>query len=157
MSLANGRKPSQQRERRLVLDYVMTKYPDAIKFFNYRVGGVPSSLHRNKDVMENPSLAIPWARYVDAIVVLPEKLILIEAKLPAKLEAVAQLMMYKQLVPLTPELANYRSLPIQLLLVTARPDPQLIGFANQQGIDVDIFQPDYALEYLAHLLGGPVS
>ena len=148
---------TEQRERRMIVDYVRTKYPDATVYYNFKVGGAPSSLEKNTSVIENPNIALPWARYVDALVITPTELLLIEAKLPAKPEAVAQLMLYRQLLPKTPQLSGYLNLPVRLRIVTARPDPQLVEFAAQQGIEVEIFQPDYAMVYLEKLLGGPVS
>ena len=148
---------TEQRERRYIVDYCRTKFPNATIFYNFKLGGVPSSLHRDPNVAENPNIAMPWARYVDACVILPDKMLLIEAKLPAKLEAVAQLMLYRQLVPKTPQLSQYLNRVLELRIVTARPDPELVRFANEQGIQVEIYQPDYAMEYLAVLLRGPVS
>jgi hypothetical protein len=147
---------TEQRERRLIVDYVRTKYPNNTAYFNLRIGGVPDKFNMDPDDEANQSLARPWNRYVDALVVTNTELILIEAKLPAKLEAVAQLMLYQELIPKTPMLKQYAHLPIRLLLVTALPDPELVQFAQKYGIDVDIYQPAYAMQYLELLLKGKV-
>lgn len=148
------RKRSEPRERRMIVDYVRTKYPDATALFNERLGGIPEKLAGVMTAELSPNIAQPWARYVDAVVIQPKLLTLIEAKIPAKIAAVSQLLFYRSLLPKTPRLVPYLDRPIALEIVTAVPDPELLAYAESQGIRVEIYQPTYVMEYLAVLLKG---
>lgn len=132
------------------------KFPSSTVFFNQRIGSIPEKLQGYLTAELSPNIAKPWNRYADAIVIDSGKLIIIEAKLPADVAAVAQLEFYQGLVRQTPELKQYAELPIELVLVTALPDPALVAFAESKKITVDLFQPEYAIAYLSNLLKGKV-
>lgn len=146
------RKPSEQRERRYIVDYVRTKYPNNEAMFNVRLGGIPAKLEGVDIGGLSSNIYKVFNRYIDAVVILQNRLLLIEAKILADLGAVSQLEYYASLVQSTPELSQYSSLPLELHIVTASADPSFIGFATSKNITIDIYRPTYAAEYLTTLL-----
>lgn len=143
-----ARKPQQQRERRYVPEFVNNKYPDRVTvFYNMAVGPPPEAMYR-----ANPEIPLKhfrrWRFWIDAVVVLKEKLVLIEGKLRRPADGLGQLLIYRALLKDTPELRPYRKLPVYMVLVTARPDPRVISVATYYGITVEIFTPAWAMEYL---------
>lgn len=138
----------QQRERRLITEYVRTAFPNDRAFFNFRVGPLPAQAAGVDIGKLSPNIWKVYNRYVDALVIKPDKMIAIEAKLESVPGAVSQLELYKQLIPQTPELAAYAQLPIDLEIVCAFADPEFIKFANSKGITVQVFRPPWAVEYL---------
>lgn len=145
------RKPSQQRERRYVVEYVNERFPDRRSaVYNAMVGPAPEEL-----VKMHPEVSLQhfrrWRFYVDAVVVMEDRLILVETKLRKPDRGIGALLMYKPLVKETPELKPYADLPLELLLVTPRPDPRVIAVAAANGIKVDVYAPDWVMEYLREL------
>jgi len=147
-----ARKPYKQRERRYVPEYVNKKYPDRVTvFYNMAVGPAPEALAK-----AHPEIPIEhfrrWRFWIDAVVILRDRMVLLEGKLRKPAEGLGQLLLYRALLPQTPELKPYINLPIEMRLVTARPDPRVIGVAASLGITVDIYSPQWVIDYL-HSLG----
>ncbi len=140
----------------MIVEYVRLKYPSATAFFNVKLGGIPQQFATSSLIQQYPNIYKSWNRYADAIVILATRLILIEAKIPAKVAAVSQLLFYRDLLLTTPEFVGYAALPVQLVLVTAQPDPALVVFANKSGITVELYQPPWIIDYLNNLLKGTV-
>ena len=147
-----NRAPYKQRERKYVVDYVRTKYPDSYVLYNFRVGGIPTKLEGVDITGLSSNIYKVFNRYVDAIVITADKIILIEAKILADIGAVSQLEYYASLVYQTPELAQYSKLPLELRIVTASADPSFVAYATSKGINVQVFQTQDAVDYLAQLL-----
>ncbi len=146
-----ARKEYRQRERRYVPEYVEKKYTERVAvFYNMAIGPAPEELTRLYP--EVPLEAFRrWRFWIDAVVILRDRLVLIEGKLRAAQEGLGQMLFYQWLLPQTPELAPYRTLPVEMVLVVPRPDPRVIQFANGVGITVDVYQPEWAMEYLRSL------
>jgi hypothetical protein len=145
------RKEYLQRERRYVPEYVDKTYPERVAvFYNMAVGPAPEDLTSRYPDMPLEQFR-RWRFWVDAIVVLKDRVILIEGKIRTIAGAVGQLLLYRNLLPKTPEMAPYKALPVEMLLVTARPDPRIIEMAASSGIRVDIYRPDWILDYLKTL------
>ena len=147
------RGPYQQRERFYIVDFCRTKYPNNEVKFNVRLGGIPEKLQNINIGDISPNIFKVWNRYADAIVFLPNKLILLEAKLRADIGVVSQIEYYQTLISSTPELQAYAGLPVELHIVCALPDPQLVAYAQSRGIIIDVYQPPYAQEYIKSRYG----
>lgn len=143
-----GKGPIEQRERRLIVEYVRTAFPNERAFFNLRVGPLPAQAAGVDISGLSPNIWKVYNRYVDALVITADKMIPIEAKIEGLPGAVSQLELYKQLIPQTPELAPYKDLPMDLEIVCVTADPEFVKFANSHGIRVVMFQPPWAVEYL---------
>jgi hypothetical protein len=138
----------KQRERRYVPEYVNEKYPDRVAvFYNMAVGPAPEELWKNHPEIPYEHFR-RWRFWIDAVVVLRDKMVLIEGKIRDPASGLGQLLMYKALLPETPEISPYRALPVEMILVTPRPDPRVIGVAATLGVKVDIWTKPWVQEYL---------
>jgi hypothetical protein len=138
----------QQRERRYVPEFVNEKYQRrAAVFYNTAVGPAPEVLYAL-----HPEVPLEnfrrWRFWVDAVVILSDKMVLVEGKLRTSAEALGQLLLYKALLPQTPELKPYAHLPVEMVLVTPRPDPRVIGVAASLNIRVEVYVTPWVQEYL---------
>jgi len=138
----------KQRERRYVPEYVNEKFPQRVAvFYNMAVGPAPEALYSM-----HPEIPLDhfrrWRFWVDAVVILRDKMVLLEGKIRKPAEGLGQLLLYKALLPQTPELSPYAALPVEMLLVTPRPDPRVIGVAASLGIKIEIYTKDWVQEYL---------
>jgi len=143
--------PSQQRERRYVVEYVNHAFPTRrTVLFNPAIGPAPESL-----TAAHPEVSLEafrrWRYYADAVVVMQDRLILVEAKLRKPDRGIGALIMYAPLVKETPELAPYVNLPLEMRLVVPRPDPRIVQVAASHGINIDVWAPQWALDYLREL------
>lgn len=138
----------RQRERRYVPEFVNEMYPQRVSvFYNMAIGPAPEELYRL-----HPEIPLEhfrrWRFWIDAVVILRNSMVLIEGKLRTPATGLGQLLLYKALLPQTPELKPYAHLVVDMVLVTARPDPRVIGVAAALGIRVDVFAPLWVLDYL---------
>jgi len=145
------RKEYRQRERRYVPEYVNEKYPERVAvFYNMAVGPAPEELAR-----ANPEISLAhfrrWRFWIDAVVILKDRMLLLEGKLRKPAEGLGQLLLYRALLPQTPELEPYKHLSISMVLVTPRPDPRVIGVANSLGINIVIWSKPWVQDYLRSL------
>ena len=139
------------RESRLVAEWATQTYPTAD--IRFRV-----SLGAGRPALEDPTLSDAELRqigvkrrWVDAMIVEPRTVHLVEAKIRLTPGGLEQLELYRHLFPLTPELANLRGRELQLHLVMAIPDPVLVTIARSRGVQVHVFKPAWVDEYLALL------
>ncbi len=139
------------REMRLVAEWVTQTYPDALIRFRVDVGDLKPALQETGLTAAELRLLGRSRRWVDAMVVTPTAVHLVEAKIRLVPGALEQLELYRVLFPLTPELAHLRHLPLELHLVFAVEDPRLTVIARGRGVHVHIFKPPWVDEYLAQL------
>lgn len=131
---------TQQREARLVNEYLMKYWPNTIQWKRVRVG--PS---RNQEEAKMYQVLQRWA---DAILWNGEEIIIIEAKIRPTAGAVGQLEHYIELFPQTPEFKRYWNKPIKGVLLVAMPDVELASYATSKGLEYTVYQPDWAIDYL---------
>jgi hypothetical protein len=144
-------KEYKQREKRYVPEYVNEKYPDRIAvFYNMAVGPPPEDLWKS-----HPEIPFKhfrrWRFWIDAVVILKNAMVLIEGKIRKPAEGIGQVLLYRSLLPQTPELEPYKHLPVRMVIVTPRPDPRIIEFANTYGLTIDIYTKPWVQEYLRSL------
>lgn len=143
-----SRREYKQRERRYVPEYVEEKYPDRVSvFYNMAVGPAPEELTK-----AHPEIPLThfrrWRKWVDAVVILTDKIILIEGKIRKPMDGLGQLLVYRDLLPDTPELRPYFPRHVEMWLVTPRPDPRIINIANSYGVNIEIWSKPWVDEYL---------
>jgi len=81
-------------------------------------------------------------------VIMPDRLILIEAKIRPNPGVISQLELYEHLLPFTPELAEHKRKPIEKVLLCAINDPVVTSMARNRGIKVVQFRPPWVDEYM---------
>lgn len=149
MPMPEGKKTRRQTEALLCSQYVAENYPTARTYIQQYLG--PWNHGPNGEVLteaEQRSIGT-GRRRADAVLVLPDKIVLLECYIHVQLGKLSQLMTYMQLLPLTPELKEFAHLPVEGKLVGAQRDPVLDQMAAKFGVEVIIFQPKWAKEYLA--------
>lgn len=120
-------------ERILMYEYANKMYPENPKWFRIEVGPIPGN--------NNNMLYSRMRRWADCVILEDDHLLLIEGKMKADVDVVAQLMRYKTLLPQTPMFRRYYNLPIKLRLVCALIDDETKKFVEDAGIEVVEFKP----------------
>ncbi len=147
-----GRRRYRAIERRYIIEYVYTKWPNPTAvFFNIRLGKPPGEAKKAAPHLEEKWFKV-WTPYADAIVVDKEHVWVIEAKIRNPRQALGQLIDYVRRVPDTKKLWRY--LPnrsIVPLLVMPLEDPEIVRTAELYGIVVDFFRPKWVEEYLREI------
>lgn len=146
------RKKSEPVERAFVVAYVRTAYPSDQVQFNARLGPIPTKFLGVDLGGMSENIYKVYNRYADAVVVQPDKLILVEGKMIDILPAIGQIMYYRFLLPKTPEFAAYAALPVEMEIVCPSPDPEIVAFAQSVGIRVVIWTNANATAYLSSAL-----
>lgn len=92
-----------------------------------------------------------WRRWADAIILEEDHVTLIEAAIRPNPGKIGQLELYKMLMPHTPELAPWRDLPIEMVLLYAIEDPATNLLARSKGIKCIEYKPSWLPAYLETL------
>lgn len=138
----------QPREQRMVSEWLAKNYGQYSYRTRVRLGSIHPTLHPERLSAEERNLVGLWRRWADAVVFLPDRLLLIEAKIRPEPGVISQLDLYSSLLPQTPELAEWQHLPIEKVLLYAIDDPALIALARQHGIRCIMYQPEWLDDYL---------
>ena len=135
-------------ESRLVSEYLADRWRGFRTLQRVRVGTLPAELRFQDLTAAELRMVGVWRRWVDAIVVAPPVLWVIEAGIIASPGDLSQLEMYLRLVPETPELQEFASLAPTGRLVYALPDPVLTVMARERGIACEEYAPMWVADYL---------
>lgn len=127
--------------------YLVEKYPDQRHATRVPVGPELSPLSAGLGTTAGLRASRPWRPEVDAIVYLPGELLIIEAKVHEYLYGLAKLPLYKLLIPETPELQPFWSLPIRMLLLVPRAAPWVQHLVDAMGVEVELYEPDWMTAY----------
>jgi hypothetical protein len=137
---------TRQVETRLVSEYLEARYNKFITITNQPLGIVPKSLLEKEGYAKALGISRPFRPAVDAVVILPRHLIIIEAKVFEVINGLAKLPMYKSLVPVTPELKQYMPREVLMQLVVGWTNPNLEIMARDASIAVKLFHPPWLQE-----------
>lgn len=136
------------REKRLVAEFLAAKYPHAITIQEPRLGppaplaaGIPATNFNN-------AIAGNARGFADALIIEPQTLTLVEGKVEPDVTSIAQLYLYSLLLPLTPELSQYKGRKVRSLAVWGMPEPVLSKVAAKFGVEVVVFSPAWVQEDL---------
>lgn len=145
-------RPNNQVEMRLVGEWLRERRAQYWYQMRVRLGRLSPELDR-PDLSEAERRLVhgAFARWADALVELPDRTELIEAKIVAAPGAIAQLELYERLLPETPDLAHRRGLPITLVLLYAVEDPDVSALAREKGIMLEQYRPSWVDEHLGTL------
>lgn len=115
-----------------------------------RLGALPAELAaQGYSEEEQRLLHNAYARWADAIVELPDRTELVEAKIIAHPVAIGQLDLYAELLPLTPALSHRKHLPITKVLLYAVPDEMVLRQARRAGVMLEQYTAPWIDEYLS--------
>src|SRR6266508_5721537 len=115
----------EPREMRLVAEWAVRTFPLAELKLRVDVGDLRTALQDTGLTAAELRRLGRSRRWVDAMIVEPAAVHLVEGKIRLTPGGLEQLELYRALFPLTPELAHLRHLPLELHLVFAVEDPVL--------------------------------
>ena len=134
----------ERREAKLLNEFLEKYFPTAMTWKRVRLGPSPKpEEHKWYQVIR---------RWADAVVYDGKKVTIIEAKVKAEVGAIAQLELYKQLFPKTPEFSLLKKKPVELPLVVGWHDPEVENLCKQKNIKYVVFQPKWLKEYLTRMV-----
>ena len=135
----------------MVEEYLRERYPDSVAKTRVRLGAVETSRAINPGSSEELAMAGIFRRWADAIVVTPRALVLIEAAIRPDPGDPGKLLLYKSLIPQTPEFQPLLPRLIRMELVVAIYDPDIARQAEGFGIEVVRFLPKGLAGYIASM------
>lgn len=143
-------RPRIELEERLVSEYMVQHHAGARHMIRVRLGPLPP------EAKEAITEGLPATMYgvtrhwADAVAIYPDRIVLIEAKIKLRADAVGQLLIYEQLLPNTPELMPYASRNHELEIIYVQGDPDVEAYCRQTHINCIRFAPEWAVQaYLA--------
>ncbi len=137
---------TRQVEVRLVAEYLKENYSQYTFITKQALGKVPEELLKNEGYKRAIGMTRPFRPEIDAVVILPGALVLIEAKVWSVINGLAKLPVYKSLVPFTPELQQYNKLPIVMELVVGWTNANLEIMARDMGVRLRVYCPPWLEE-----------
>lgn len=149
--MAKSKRGYTQWEIMMIGEWVAQTFPDAEWQTNVRLGSLIPRNKQGRFTVEELRLLGVWRRRVDAIVYLPDRLLLVEAVLRSQPGKISTLNLYEMLVPQTPELRPYRDLPVQKVLLYCIEDPVLNILAQKDDILPIQFVPSFFDEWFEKL------
>ena len=142
---------TRQVEARLVAEYLKETYSQYTFITKQPLGKIPEELLKKEGYRRAIGMTRPFRPEIDAVVILPGALVLVEAKVWAVINGMAKLPMYKSLVPFTPELQQYQKLPIVMELVVAKTNTNLEIMCRAAGIRLVLYAPDWVLKVIKEI------
>jgi hypothetical protein len=141
----------QQRERRLIAEYCVEKFPRASVIYGCPLGPVPQKMIATLGPRKALRMARGLRPEVDALVVQDRRLIMVEAKILRWIDGIAKLPVYKSLVPTTEELKQYQGYDVEMRLCFPWPAENIEEAARNAGVVLDVFHPPWIDEYMTEL------
>jgi len=126
--------------------YIKEFYPDAEVRLRCPLGPIPDELKELYGPAKAARVYRPSRPEVDALVVLPGALLLIEAKIFKYMDGLAKLPVYGSLVPKTPELMVFQGRPVLMHLLIPAPIPWVKAAAPGLGVEVYTWAPEWVLQ-----------
>lgn len=138
----------EQRERRLISEWALARHPKDHVLFNVPIGEVLNEFIIKYGPARAVKASKPWRLEVDAVVVTRSELILAEAKIFQIRNAVADLLCYRPLVQSTPELREWKDLPLRMVVIIPWTSRVVEEMCSANGITVDVFAPEWLSAYI---------
>lgn len=134
---------SRQVETRLVSEYLKQNYSKFPFIMKQPLGTIPEKVIKEQGYKRGMGIMRPFRPEVDALVVLPRYLLIIEAKVWSIVNGLAKLPLYKSLIPVTPELKHYMPREVLMQLVVGWTNPNLEIMAGALDVRVKVYCPDW--------------
>lgn len=134
---------SRQVETRLIAEYLKEKFSKFTFITKQPLGKISEELMAEEGYKRAVGLSRPFRPEVDAVVILPHHLLIIEAKVWNVVNGLAKLPLYKSLVPFTPELKQYMPREVLMELVVGWSNKNLEIMARDQGVLIRVYCPDW--------------
>jgi len=141
----------QQWERRLLGEFLRKEFPTTPYSTNVRLGALPPEYEARPLTAAQARLLNPKKRFADGLIYLPDKTILIEAKMKMHPGIISLLELYKKLFQETPDLRERWNLTIEMMLVYVVEDPPTTQQAREHGIRCIQHVPSWIKEWVQTL------
>lgn len=128
-------------EAKLAREYVEKFYGDNPHWYRIEVGRLPEGYDN--------AIYTKVRRWADAIVRMPDHMLILEMKMIARPEVSAQLLNYMDLFKETPLFRKYWEEPVKGKVVCAMCDDDTRKFLEKQGIDIELYKPSNYEEWYA--------
>lgn len=135
----------------MVSEFLAQEYPGEEYRTHVRLGRIQPRVEGTFAGGAEERMLGVFRRWADALIILPDRLILLEAAIRPEPGDISKLELYERLLPNTPELEEYAHLPVEKVLLYAMPDALLLTLAREHGIIVKYFRPPWIEEYLQEL------
>jgi len=133
-------------EPRWVSEYVLTHYAGFPASFRTPLGPVPQDWITEHGQAMATRMYRPWRPEVDAIVYLPKVLILIEAKIMKYMDGLGKILLYKEQVPISPDLKEHADKEILMELLLPVEVSWVTATAIRVGVKPVVWAPDWVLK-----------
>lgn len=137
---------SRQVETRLIAEYLKERYPEFSFIMKQPLGVVSEELMKTEGYDRAIKVMRPFRPEVDAVVILPAHLLIIEAKVWSIVDGLAKLPLYKSLISVTPELKQYMPREVMMQLVVGWVNPNLEIMARAMDVEIKLYRPDWLVE-----------
>jgi len=131
---------------RWVQEYALFRFPDRPTRPACPLGPIPEALVKEYGLSKAIRAYRPYRPEVDLLVVGDKEIIIIEADIRNLYGAVGKLVLYRSLVPLTPELRHYKDWPVRAVFLTPKAHLPLREVAKIHDVEIDEWAPTWVLE-----------
>lgn len=143
--------PVVLNETRLLSEFIAERFQGQRVIFQPRLGGIqPNGSDQNLTQGELRMIGV-WRRYPDAVVLMPDKVVIVEASMRPDPGKISLLDLYARLFQASPDFLEYRTYPIEKLTVWAFPDVATEAMAREHGVRVEVFQPAWVSDWMNSL------
>jgi hypothetical protein len=142
------RKKREEVEQKYISEFIAKFYPNPVRvMLQVPMGDTPHSHAKGR-----ADVTAKWFwRYgprADAIVIMPDKLVLIEAETRRPVVGLSELDVYSREIDRSPHLFPYNKLPKEIVLVSPIFDRHVAEVCEAKGFKYVIFHPDWIDEHL---------
>lgn len=138
----------EQREKRLISEWRAERYPRDPHILGCPLGAVDAEVVAKFGLNRAIKIARPWRLEADCVVTLAGRVIVAEAKIFRPRDGVGDLLVYKPLITITPELQAYKDVPVDLVLVIPWVTKVVREMAEASGIRIDLYSPAWCADYI---------
>ena len=139
-------KVRREIEPRWVSHYIKENYPDDEIRLRCPLGPIPDALKELYGPAKAARVYRPSRPEVDALIVLDDSLLLIEAKILKYMDGLAKLPVYAALVKKTPELDVLMPRRIDMHLLLPQKIPWVMSVAEDLGVTVKTSAPQWVMQ-----------
>jgi hypothetical protein len=137
-----------QRERRYIVEWYNKNYAGIRVKFNAAIGPVPSEIIKEMGFERAVRAYKPMRKKIDCLIFDTTKLIAAEAEIVAPLNAIRDIIFYRDLLKDSPDLGEWMNKPHEMVLVMPYKTEEVERLCKRYDIRLDIFKPAWIDEYL---------
>lgn len=150
------RRPRIELEGRLCSEYLARHHREAQTMQRVRLGRLPVNHTQGGNNTDNPRIYYPLLKWADGLAIYPDRIVLIEAKLKLRPEAVGQILVYRDLIKETEALRDHWNKPLRCEIIYAVRDAPTERAARAFGIVPIKYCPTWARDaYLKRVRNQP--